>query len=264
LEKAIRGAYAALPLGQAPLLRDVRKALGAWAADEETGELARHYARNLEMWTEGRYAKIFNSDMRLDIDNQLIVFDLERLANHPRLQSVYFYVIREIIDSKLRDKSLRKMIVIDEGWRFFNDEIGSRLIENLYRTARKSNGLVLSISQSPVDFLNTKAATAIITNSYVKYILRLTKGHDLLPQFGLTASEIEAVKTLSSVPRKYSDLYLKFNEHGTVIRVEPSALDYWICTTDPEDSLKESALRTEHPDWPDARILEALAEGGNR
>jgi len=32
------------------------------------------------------------------------------------------------------------MIVIDEGWRFFNDEVGSRLIENLYRTARKMNG----------------------------------------------------------------------------------------------------------------------------
>jgi conjugal transfer ATP-binding protein TraC len=264
LEKAVKQAYQALPADQAPLLRDVRRALGETTGDEETVMLAQHYFKNLEMWAEGRYAKIFNSAKRLEIDNRMIVFDLERLGHHPRLQSVFFYVIREIIDAKLRDKALRKMIVIDEGWRFFNDEIGSRLIENLYRTARKSNGMVLSISQSPVDFLSTKAANAIISNSYVKYILRLTKGHDLLPQFGFTSTEIEAIKALSSVPRKYSDLYLKFNEHGTVIRVEPSPLDYWICTTDPEDAMKESALRHEHPGWSHAQVLEALAQGGTQ
>jgi len=261
LEKSIKEAYGGLPLEGAPALKDVRRALTTLEGDEETKALANHYYKNFEVWTEGRYSKIFNSTKRLEIDNRLIVFDLEKLGNHPRLQSVYFYVIREIIDSKLRDKSLKKMIVIDEGWRFFNDDIGSRLIENLYRTARKNNGLILSISQSPVDFLSTKAANAIITNSYIKYVLRLTKGHDLLPQFGFTQGEIEAIKGLTSVPRKFSDLFLKFNEHSTVIRVEPSPLDYWICTTDAEDAMKEEKVRQDNAGASHAQILEILARG---
>jgi len=262
LEKAIKEAYRGLPAEGAPTLRDVRRALDNLPGDEETRKLANHYFKNFEVWTEGRYSKIFESSKRLELGNRLIVFDLERLGNHPRLQSVYFYVIREIIDSKLRDKSLKKMIVIDEGWRFFNDDIGSKLIENLYRTARKNNGMILSISQSPVDFLNTKAANAIITNSYVKYILKLTKGHELLPQFGFTPKEVEAIQSLSSVPRKFSELFLKFNDHSTVIRIEPCPLDYWICTTDAEDSLKEEKIRQAHQEWPHGRVLETLAEGG--
>jgi conjugal transfer ATP-binding protein TraC len=257
LEKAIRQAYRET---QTPSLMEIRKALTQLSGDEEDKALANHFYKNLEMWTEGRYAQVFNSRRRLQIDNRLIVFDLERLASHPKLQAVYFYVIRQIIDSKLRNKALKKMIVVDEGWRFFNDDIGSRLIENLYRTARKSNGMILSISQSPADFLSTKAANAIITNSYVKYILRLTKGHELLPQLGFAANEIETIKQLNSVPRKYSDVYLKFNDRGAVLRLEPSALDYWICTTDADDSLKEEALRKDHPNWNTVQVITRLAK----
>lgn len=256
LENALKRTY---QTGASPMLKDIRAYLQKIEGNDEMKSLAVHYANNLEMWTEGRYSRIFNTHKRLSVDNRLIVFDLEMLGNHPRLQSVYFYVIREIIDAKLRAKALKKMIVIDEGWRFFNDDVGSRLIENLYRTARKSNGMILSISQSPVDFLNTKAANAIISNTYVKYVLRLTKGHEHLPQFGFSPGEIEAIKNLHSVPRQFSDVFLKFIEQATTIRIEPAPLDYWVCTTDAEDTVKEQAVRKAHPEWEHARVLEELA-----
>ena len=255
LENALKRTYRT---GGSPTLKDIRSYLQNIEGNEETKSLAAHYANNLEMWTEGRYSRIFNTSKRLAVDNRLIVFDLEKLGHHPRLQSVYFYVIREIIDAKLRAKALKKMIVIDEGWRFFNDDVGSRLIENLYRTARKSNGMILSISQSPVDFLNTKAANAIISNTYVKYVLRLTKGHEHLPQFGFSTGEIEAIKHLHSVPRQFSDVFLKFVEQATTIRIEPSPLDYWVCTTDADDTVKEQKIRDAHPEWIHSRVLEEL------
>jgi len=62
---------------------------------------------------------------RLQVNNRLIVFDLQKLNSHPRLQSVYFYVIRQILDAKLKNPALRKMYVVDEGHRFFNDDLGS-------------------------------------------------------------------------------------------------------------------------------------------
>jgi len=257
LENAIKAAYQQTP---SPCLMDIRRRLEEYKGDGESIALARHFARNLALWTEGRYAPIFNSKNRLQTNNRLIVFDLQKLDSHPRLQSVYFYVIRQILDLKLRDRNLRKVYVVDEGHRFFNDDLGSRQIDQLARTIRKFNGMTFMISQSLVDFLKTKAADGIITNAYIKYVLKLTKGHEHLPSFEFNAAEIDAIKNLSSVPRKFSDVFVKFNKNSTTLRLEPCPLEYWICTTDPDDLVREQTLRKEHPDWPPVQFLTQLAQ----
>jgi len=255
LEKAIKAAYAKKPL---VILSDVRQTLR-----DMVGEFpkAKRYVDALAIWTDGMYGKLFNRPGRLDVSKRIVVFDLQNLDNHADLQSVYFFVIRSIIWGKLVDRSLKKYIVIDEGWKFFNDEVGSELIQNLYRTARKFNGAVLSISQSPKDFLETAAANAIITNSYVKYILKLTKGHDLLEQFDLNQNEAQAVKQLAAEPGKFSDIFIKYGERSLVARIEPCPLDYWICTTSAQDFVKEEQLRKAHPGISESDLLVKLAEG---
>ena len=254
LERAIKEAYAKK---SEILLSDVRAELVLLAP---TYPAAKTYADSLELWTTGMYGKLFNKPGNLDISKRMVVFDLQNLENHPDLQSVYFFVIRSIIWGKLLNRSLKKIIVIDEGWKFFNDEVGAELIENLYRTARKFNGAVFSISQSPKDFLDTKAANAIITNSYIKYVLKLTKGHELLSQFELNANEIEAVKLLQSKPRVFSDLFVKYGNHSLVARIEPCLLDYWICTTDAKDHVYEAKVRAENPGLSEAELLLKLTE----
>jgi len=254
LEKAVKAAYTK----QAEvLLSDVRQELSLLATDYPE---AKKFADSLELWTTGMYGRLFNRPGNLDISKRLVVFDLQNLENHPDLQGVYFFVIRSIIWGKLLNRKLKKIIVIDEGWKFFNDDVGAELIENLYRTARKFNGAIFSISQSPKDFLDTKAANAIITNSYIKYILKLTKGHELLSQFELNPNEIEAIKLLQSKPRVFSDLFVKYGNHSLVARIEPCPLDYWICTTDAKDHVYESKLRDENPGISEANLLLKLAE----
>ena len=255
LEKAIKNAYAKK---EEVLLADIRAELARL-----TGEYpgAKHFADSLELWTTGMYGRLFNRPGSLDISKRMVVFDLQGLENHPDLQSVYFFVIRSIIWGKLLNRSLKKIIVIDEGWKFFNDDVGAELIENLYRTARKFNGAVFSISQSPKDFLDTKAANAIITNSYIKYVLKLTKGHELLSQFELNASEIEAIKQLQSKPGVFSDLFVKYGMRSLVARIEPCPLDYWICTTDAKDHVREMRLRQENPGLSEMELLLKLTEG---
>ncbi|MFH2201792.1 MAG: ATP-binding protein [Elusimicrobiota bacterium] len=254
LEKAIKGAYAKK---EEIVLGDVREELEK-LAKQHPG--ARRYVEALELWTTGMYGKLFNRSGALDVANRVVVFDLQNLENHPDLQSVYFFVIRSLIWGKLQDRSLKKIIAIDEGWKFFNDAVGAELIENLYRTARKFNGAVYSISQSPKDFLDTKAANAIISNSYVKFVLKLSKGYELLPQFELNSNEVEAVKHLQSKPGEFSDVLLKFGSSSVVARLEPSPFEYWICTTNAEDRIKEDGLREMHPDLSAAQILLKLAE----
>ena len=169
-------------------------------------------------------------------------------------------MIRAALSRKLDDLSLKKMIVVDEGWRFFNDEVGSRLIEELYRTARKTNGLILSISQSPEDFLESKASTAILANSYVKYVLKLQKGHELLGRFDLNPNEIQACRELEVRPGLFSEVFIKFFNQSVIAKIEPSPLDYWIATTDPDDFLEEERTRFSEGQVSDLEILEKLAE----
>jgi conjugal transfer ATP-binding protein TraC len=254
LEKAVKAAYAKKA---EVLLSDVRQELSNLATAYPG---AKKFADSLELWTTGMYGRLFNRPGNLDISKRMVVFDLQNLENHPDLQSVYFFVIRSIIWGKLLNRNLKKIIVIDEGWKFFNDDVGAELIENLYRTARKFNGAVFSISQSPKDFLDTKAANAIITNSYIKYVLKLTKGHELLSQFELNPNEIEAVKLLQSKPRVFSDLFVKYGTNSLVARIEPCPLDYWICTTDAKDHIQESRLRDENPGLTEAELLLKLTE----
>jgi conjugal transfer ATP-binding protein TraC len=261
LERAILHVYKSIPDDRTPILQDVQNVLkNYYQGDDEDRKRAYHFAKNLGIWTEGRFGKLLNRQGNLSLEDKFLVFDLAKLSAHPELQSILFFVIRSALSKKLDDLSLKKMVVIDEGWRFFNDEIGSRLIEELYRTARKSNGLVLSISQSPEDFLESKASTAILANSYVKYVLKLQKGHELLPRFDLNPNEIQSTSTeLEIRPGFFSEMFVKFFNHSVIAKIEPSPLDYWIATTDPDDFLEEEKCRRFHPELSDLEIMKKLA-----
>jgi hypothetical protein len=262
LENAVIATYRNCA-GDQPLLGDFHRELAAFKSDDDDLKgIAREYARNLDIWTSGRYGRILNRKNALTIDNRLVVFDLQKLDSEKELQSVIFFIISSVIEGKLKDRSLKKMIVIDEGWKFFNDPVGAMLIENLYRTARKFNAAIYSISQSPVDFLGTRAANSIISNSYLKFVLKIKSGYELLDKFGLNPQEIEKVRLLRSEKGKYSEIFLKFNENSRVIKIQPSPVDYWICTTDPVDAQKEADVRARHPDFTDAQIIAEL--GGRK
>jgi type IV secretory pathway VirB4 component len=256
IEKSLLATYKNKPN---PLLGDLLMSLVGYEGDDQEKARALTFAKNLAIWTEGRYGKLLNRPGNIDVSNRFLVFELGKLDQYPDLQSLIFFIVRSTISGKLYKLDLRKVIVIDEGWRFYNDEVGSRLIEDLYRTARKFNGLVLSISQSPEDFLNTKAASAIISNSFTKYVLKLNKGHELLKQFDFNDSEISEIKSLQSKPGYFSEFFVRFGENGAVVKLEPTPLEYWIATTDPEDIKAETIAREKNPNLKPLELLQRLA-----
>lgn len=260
LEQSIEDTYKRIANDKAPLLSDVVLTLTQYAhGDAEDKKRAVWFAKNLELWAKGRFGTLLNQYGNVEVENRLCVFDLQRLREHPDLQSLVFFMIRSSIAKKLYDISLKKIIVIDEGWRFFQDEVGSELIQDLYRTARKFNAMVLSISQSPQDFLSAMAAPAIITNSYTKYIFKLNKGHELLSQFDLNDSEINAVTNLATSKGEYAQLFIKFHTNSVVAKLEPTTLDYWLATSDPDDLRIEKEYRKKYQELNDYAILEKLA-----
>jgi len=259
-EKAIKNTYKYAKTDP-PLLGSFRYQLMNFEGDQDDKRIARDFGKNLEMWTEGSYGKLLNRQSTLAPDNRLIVFDLQKLDEQPDLQTIVFFLIQSVLITKLKNINWRKIIVMDEGWKFFDDPVGIKLINNLYRTGRKFNAGVYTISQSPMEFTASAVSTAIMSNSYVKFILGLESGHELLKKFNINAKEITAIEGLEFNKGKYSEVFLKFHQNSRIVRIEPSKEEYWLCTTDADDKIVEDKLRSENPDASEFEILQKLAEG---
>ena len=193
---------------------------------------------------------------------RISVFDLHELHENPDIQPTIFSSLSSVIEVKLKDQSLKTLIVIDECATIFHDETGSRFMLNLYRTARKYNAMVLSITQSPSDFLRTQVSDSILVNTSLLYVLSsawwTTTNLGLLPKFGFSQKEIKKVKNLR-VTKTSREIFRKSGGESRVIKIEPSKLDYWICTTFVDDWRTENKLREQHPDWSEIQILKELA-----
>ena len=87
IEKAIKRAYQYKQDAEAPLLTEVRRCLLEIDGSGDIRTVATNFFNALEIWTDGRYGRIFNSQRQLNIEGRLLSFDLEKLGQHPRLQS---------------------------------------------------------------------------------------------------------------------------------------------------------------------------------
>jgi conjugal transfer ATP-binding protein TraC len=227
--------------------------------DEEDRKKAYQFAKELTLFTEGEFGKILNRRGVFDFNSRFTVFDLRKISQYPELQEILLLIIPFALKRKFENLALKKLLVLDECWQLLKETQGSDLVETFYRTARKMNAGVLSISQNPEDFLGAKIAGVMINNSPVKYVLRLKKSHDELPLFGLNENEVKAAQELEVRPGRYSEVFIKFDNQSAVARLAPSPLEYWMATSDPADLDQETKMRVSHPQYSRLEILEALA-----
>jgi len=260
LERVLRDVYGRLGPEEAPLLGAIEKGLREFSdGDEEDRRKAYQFAKELSLFTQGEYGKVLNRRGQFDFNARFTVFDLRKIARYPELQEILLFIIPFALKRKFENLGIKKILVLDECWQLLKESQGTELVEVFYRTARKLNAGVLSISQNPEDFLESKIAGVMVNNSPVKYILRLKKGHEKLAVFGLNENEILAARELDVRPGQYSEVFIKFDDHGVIAKVEPNPLEYWIATTDPSDLAKETRQRALTPQKTDFEILEALA-----
>ena len=261
LERAIREVYRTLQPTDTPILGDVETVLLNYSfGDEEDKRKAYQFAKELSLFTLGEYGKLLNQRGSFDFDARFTVFDLRKISDYPELQEILLLIIPFALKRRFENVRTKKILVLDECWRFLKEAQGSELIENFYRTARKMNAGVLSISQNPEDFLDSKIAGVMINNSSVKYILRLKKGQEKLGNFGLNENEIRAVNDIEVKPGHFAECFIKFDEHGAIIKLSPNPLEYWISTTDPHDLAEEVRNRQSLNGKPEIEVLENLSK----
>ncbi|GIU71812.1 MAG: hypothetical protein KatS3mg003_1291 [Candidatus Nitrosocaldaceae archaeon] len=73
------------------------------------------------------------------------------------------------------DRSIAKVLLIDEGWMLFNMPSTARFINLIARVGRKLNVILLFITQRPEDIIVNKYGRALLDNSDTKILLRNTE-----------------------------------------------------------------------------------------
>lgn len=242
IEKCITYAYDEADDSDCPILSNVETHMFEYKGrDNDDASQARNMAKALHYWTSGMYSKILNRKGGLNINNEVVSFDLSLLKAHPKLRDIVFFTINFMVLRKMRNKKKgRYQIVLDEFHEFGLNKIAAKMTADLYRIGRKYNLDITTISQSPKDFIKHPAADAIMNNTYIKFFLQINDGIEVLEDFRLSEKEAEIVADLKSRPGYYSQVFLKYDQMPAIVKIEPGSMDYWICTNNKNDSrLKE-------------------------
>jgi type IV secretory pathway VirB4 component len=263
------------PTNPVPTFSDLRDELVNWRSgdrlqggisERSIGE-AQLAGLKLKDWTgeKGTYSRLFDRHTTVRTDSNWLFFNIEGLSNDPRLEIAMSMLIANAMAERASGRSGQLSItVLDECWALLDSPVLAPEVVQLFRTARKRNASVWAISQTLEDFVGTEKqprvhGPGIVKNSTTK-IIGQQRGDlaALTNHLYLNDVVLKEIKGLAP-PRKgrSGEAVLALGERAEttqVIRLVPTPVDYWICTTfqrermyrnyflnhDPEKSLFES------------------------
>lgn len=245
LDGLIRVAYMDAQFrGVAPTMSDLARVTAQAAADEVDPlqrDRLQQFARGLSLFTRaGAFGGLVDGHTNIDTEKLFIVFDT-REVNEPRLERIAVYILAEFIRRKAADSKARGQrfaAIIDEAATLMRFKAGARLLDDLSRRARHYGMMLVTITQQLKDFFRqAEQADSVVKNSHMKIMLRQDPSDlkMLKDTLRLTDAETVAIENFSRDEEKRRDsqcLLIVGAVHGT-IRLVPSPMDYWICTSEP-------------------------------
>jgi len=245
LDGLIRVAYMdAAFRGTVPIMSDLARVTAQAAADEVDPmqrDRLQQFARGLSLFTRsGAFGGLVDGLTNIDTEKLFIVFDT-REVNDPRLERMASFILAEFIRRKAAESKKRNMrfaAIIDEAATLMRFKAGARLLDDLSRRARHYGMMLVTITQQLKDFFRqSDLADSVVKNAHMKILLRQDPSDlKLLKEIlRLTDAEGQAIENFAHDQEKRRDsqcLLIVGGIHGT-IRLVPSPMDYWICTSEP-------------------------------
>jgi len=257
-----------------PTFNDLREELANWRDAEKmqrTIDEAHLAAIKLRSWTEGGiYAKLFDRPTTMRLDGDWLFFNVEGLSSDPRLETAMSMLIATAMAQRATGKTGRPSIsVLDECWFLLDSPALAPEVVQLYRTSRKRNSSVWGISQTVEDFVGTEFqprihGPGILKNATTKIIGQ--QPGDVTPlinHLNLNPVAVNEVKGFGA-PRKgrSAEVLLVIGEKAETtqtIRIVPTPLSYWICTTFPRERRYRSWFLKKHEGRPLLECYQELA-----
>ena len=160
----------------------------------------------------GEYGRFFNGRNNVRFDDRLVVLELEELKGRKHLQQLVLLILIYQIQQAmyLGDRSILKLLLIDEAWDLLTQGDIAKFIETGYRRFRKYGGAAVTITQSLTDLYINSVGRAIVENS--ANTLLLAQPGQIVDQLAsenrlpLPAHGAELLKTVHTVPGAYSEI----------------------------------------------------------
>lgn len=243
IAELIRMAYSAASVrGSVPTISDLARIAEQTAAaesDKARQGLLQQLVKGLTLCTKfGAFGNFLDGTTNID-EKLLIVFD-SCAMNEPRLEQITSFILAEFIrrrGAEALERKLKFAGIIDEAATLMKFKAGASLLSDLSVRARDYDMLLVTITQELNHFFcHVEQADSILLNCHSKILLRQEPGDAQLlkEKLRLTAMEKEAIENFGHDEAKRRDsqcLLIVGDSYGSV-RVVPSPMDYWICTTE--------------------------------
>ena len=154
-------------------------------------------AQRLRKYTTGTFAGIFSQQSNIDINNNMVVFNIRDLEDE--LRPVAMYIVLSHIWNITRTLPHKRMLIVDEAWQLMRYDDSANFLFSLAKRARKYYLGLTTITQDVEDFMGSKMGRAIVANSSMQLLLKQSPSAvDVLSDvFKLTEEER---KRLSNFP----------------------------------------------------------------
>src|SRR6266404_17870 len=258
-----------------PTFNDLREELANWRDAEKMQRImdeARLAAIKLRAWTgeSGVYANLFDRPTTMRLDSDWLFFNVEGLSSDSRLEIAMSMLIASTMAARASGKTGQPSVtVLDECWSLLDSPTLAPEVVQLFRTARKRNSSVWGISQTLEDFVGTSMqprphGPGIVKNANTKLIGQQPGDLSTIQnQLHLNGVALGAIKRFSSPQKgRYAEMLLVIGEKSETtqaVRLVPTPIDYWICTTYPRERAYRSWSLRRNPEQPLLECYEELA-----
>ena len=193
-------------------------------------------AQRLRKYTTGTFAGIFSQQSNIDINNNMVVFNIRDLEDE--LRPVAMYIVLSHIWNIVRTQQKKRMLIVDEAWQLMKYDDSANFMFSLAKRARKYYLGLTTITQDVEDFMGSKMGRAIVSNSSMQLLLKQwSSAVDVLGDvFKLTEEER---KRLANFPVGQG-LFFAGQNH-VHIQIVASDTETGLITTNPQATLQQAA-----------------------
>jgi conjugal transfer ATP-binding protein TraC len=197
-------------------------------------------AQRLRKYTSGTFAGIFSQQSNIDINNNMVVFNIRDLEDE--LRPVAMYIVLSHIWNTVRTQQKKRMLIVDEAWQLMKYDDSANFMFSLAKRARKYYLGLTTITQDVEDFMGSKMGRAIVANSSMQLLLKQSPSAvDVLGDvFKLTEEER---KRLANFPVGQG-LFFAGQNH-VHIQIVASQTEQGLITTNPQALLQQQEQERE-------------------
>ena len=229
-----------------------------------------------DFYRGGNHEKTLNENMDSSLfDETFIVFEIDSIKDDPLLFPLVTLIIMDVFLQKMRIKTNRKVLVIEEAWKAIASPLMAEYIKFMYKTARKFWASVAVVTQEIQDIIGSEIVKeAIVNNSDVVMLLDQSKFKERFDSIkailGLTDVDCKKIFTINRLDNKegrsfFREVFIRRGSTSGVYGVEEPRECYMTYTTEraEKEALKlyKRELRCSHQEAIEAYCRDWTASG---